>query len=32
MCENCGVAIPVARLEALPYSSNCKDCALLIDS
>ena len=32
ICENCGNAIPLARLEALPYSSNCKDCALLIDS
>ena len=32
ICENCGIAIPVARLDALPYSSNCKDCAVLIDS
>ena len=32
ICENCGEAIPLARLEALPYSSNCKDCAFLIDS
>ena len=32
ICENCGNAIPLARLEALPYSSNCKDCALLIDT
>ena len=32
ICENCGNAIPLARLEALPYSSNCKDCAVLIDS
>ena len=32
ICENCGEAIPLARLEALPYSSNCKDCAVLIDS
>lgn len=32
ICENCGIAIPVERLEALPYSSNCKDCAVLIDS
>ena len=31
ICENCGVAIPVARLEALPYSTNCRDCAALID-
>lgn len=32
ICENCGDSIPLARLEALPYSSNCKDCAVLIDS
>ena len=31
ICENCGDAIPVARLEALPYSTNCRDCAALID-
>ena len=31
-CENCHNPIPVARLEALPYSTNCKDCAALIDS
>ncbi len=31
-CESCGNPIPVARLEALPYSTNCKDCAALIDS
>ena len=31
-CENCGDPIPVARLEALPYSTNCKDCAALIES
>jgi len=31
-CENCGDPIPVARLDALPYSTNCKDCAALIDS
>ena len=31
-CENCQNPIPVARLEALPYSTNCKDCAALIDS
>ena len=31
-CENCGDPIPVARLEALPYSTNCKDCAALLDS
>ena len=31
-CENCQEPIPVARLEALPYSTNCKDCAALIDS
>ena len=32
VCENCGDAIPVARLEALPYSTNCRDCAALIDT
>ena len=32
ICENCGGPIPVARLEALPYSTNCKDCAALLDS
>ena len=32
ICENCGDAIPVARLEALPYSTNCRDCAALIDN
>ena len=32
ICENCGEAIPLARLKALPYLSNCKDCAVLIDS
>jgi len=31
-CENCQNPIPVARLEALPYSTNCKDCAALIES
>ena len=32
ICESCGSPIPVARLEALPYSTNCKDCAALLDS
>ena len=32
ICETCGDAIPVARLEALPYSTNCRDCAALIDT
>ena len=31
-CERCDEPIPVARLEALPYSTNCKDCAVLIES
>ena len=31
-CESCSKPIPVARLEALPYSNYCKDCAALIDS
>ena len=32
ICESCGDPIPVARLEVLPYSTNCKDCAALLDS
>ena len=32
ICENCGESIPVARLEALPYSTICKNGALLIES
>lgn len=31
-CENCQEPIPVARLEALPYSTLCKNCAALIES
>ncbi len=31
-CASCEKPIPVTRLEALPYSTNCKDCAVLIDS
>lgn len=27
ICERCGEAIPMARLEALPYSTLCVDCA-----
>lgn len=26
-CESCGKAIPVERLEALPYATLCVDCA-----
>lgn len=26
-CESCGKAIPVARLEALPYAVTCVECA-----
>ena len=26
-CEDCGNAIPVARLDALPYTKLCVDCA-----
>jgi DnaK suppressor protein len=26
-CDVCGSAIPVARLEALPYTKHCVDCA-----
>ena len=32
ICEQCQEPIPVARLEALPYSTNCKDCAAILDS
>ena len=32
VCEQCQDPIPVARLEALPYSTNCKDCAAILDS
>ncbi|REK20553.1 MAG: hypothetical protein DWQ40_05310 [Actinobacteria bacterium] len=28
-CERCGEAIPVARLDALPYTTLCVDCARL---
>lgn len=31
-CENCAEPIPVARLEAIPYSTICKNCAELIES
>tara|TARA_B100000073_G_scaffold337939_1_gene334496 strand:- start:172 stop:549 length:378 start_codon:yes stop_codon:yes gene_type:complete len=31
-CENCGEPIPVARLEAIPYSTICKDCAELLET
>ena len=31
-CENCVEPIPVARLEAIPYSTICKNCAELIES
>ena len=27
ICESCGSAIPVARLEALPYATTCVSCA-----
>ncbi len=26
-CESCGIPVPVARLEALPYATLCVDCA-----
>lgn len=29
ICERCGEAIPVARLEALPYTTLCVDCSRL---
>ncbi|MEC7474205.1 MAG: TraR/DksA family transcriptional regulator [Pseudomonadota bacterium] len=28
-CEECGEPITLARLEALPYTTRCKDCASL---
>ena len=28
-CEICGKPIPVNRLDALPYTTSCKDCANL---
>ena len=31
-CENCGEAIPVARLEALPWATLRKECAELLES
>jgi DnaK suppressor protein len=27
ICEECGEAIPIARLEVLPYATLCVDCA-----
>jgi RNA polymerase-binding protein DksA len=27
ICESCGIAIPVARLEVLPYTTLCVECA-----
>ncbi len=27
ICEDCGEAIPIARLEALPYATTCVSCA-----
>ena len=27
VCESCGTAIPVARLEVLPYTTVCVECA-----
>lgn len=29
VCESCGAAIPVARLEVLPYTTVCVECAQL---
>lgn len=29
LCERCGEAIPVARLEVLPYTTFCVDCSRL---
>ncbi len=27
VCENCGSAIPIARLQVLPYTTMCVDCS-----
>ena len=27
ICESCGDAIPLARLEVLPYATTCVNCA-----
>lgn len=27
VCDSCGTEIPVARLEAVPYTTRCVDCA-----
>lgn len=27
ICVSCGIEIPIARLEALPYADRCIDCA-----
>ena len=29
VCESCGTAIPIARLEVLPYTTVCVECAQL---
>lgn len=29
ICESCGAAIPIARLEVLPYTTVCVECAQL---
>jgi len=29
VCESCGAAIPIARLEVLPYTTVCVECAQL---
>lgn len=26
ICQECGVQIPYARLEAIPFTGNCRDC------
>ncbi|MGE3620015.1 MAG: TraR/DksA family transcriptional regulator [Acidimicrobiia bacterium] len=28
LCEDCGSAVPVARLEALPHTRHCVSCAV----
>jgi RNA polymerase-binding transcription factor DksA len=31
-CQSCGIGIPAARLEALPYTAFCVDCAAASES
>jgi DnaK suppressor protein len=31
VCEGCGKAIPIARLQVLPYTSSCVDCQRTVE-